>query len=99
MSEELRKALYSSSSLTSLDLEAFLPEVIGTTEIITDQVRKVCKGFFLFSWCAINLPSLLLYVFSRWIIIVGYLRVVHLPLLAMKGVWQSYIQCPVHALF
>ena len=41
MSEELRRALYSSNSLTSLDLEAFLPEVIGTSEIITDNVRKV----------------------------------------------------------
>ena len=41
MSEELRRALYSSSSLTSLDLEAFLPEVVGTSEIITDNVRKV----------------------------------------------------------
>uniref|UniRef100_A0A0P4WCB2 Oxidation resistance protein 1 n=2 Tax=Scylla TaxID=6760 RepID=A0A0P4WCB2_SCYOL len=40
MSEELRRALYSSSSLTSLDLEAFLPEVVGTSEIITDNVRK-----------------------------------------------------------
>lgn len=41
MSEELRRALYSSNSLTSLDLEAFLPDVIGTSEIITDLVRKV----------------------------------------------------------
>lgn len=41
MSEELRRALYSSSSLTSLDLEAFLPEVVGTSEIINDNVRKV----------------------------------------------------------
>ncbi|XP_050691477.1 oxidation resistance protein 1-like isoform X5 [Eriocheir sinensis] len=40
MSEELRRALYSSSSLTSLDLEAFLPEVVGTSEIINDNVRK-----------------------------------------------------------
>lgn len=41
MSEELRRALYSSSSLTSLDLEAFLPEVVGTSDIINDNVRKV----------------------------------------------------------
>ncbi|XP_071512192.1 nuclear receptor coactivator 7 isoform X2 [Panulirus ornatus] len=40
MSEELRRALYSSNSLTSLDLEAFLPDVVGTSEIITDHVRK-----------------------------------------------------------
>ncbi|KAG7169663.1 TLD domain-containing protein 2-like [Homarus americanus] len=40
MSEELRRALYSSGSLTSLDLEAFLPEIVGTSEIITDIVRK-----------------------------------------------------------
>ncbi|XP_068222732.1 oxidation resistance protein 1 isoform X3 [Palaemon carinicauda] len=40
MSEELRRALYSSSSLTSLDLEVFLPEVVGTTDIVTDHVRK-----------------------------------------------------------
>ncbi|XP_069994151.1 uncharacterized protein [Penaeus vannamei] len=40
MSEELRRALYSSGSLTSLDLEVFLPDVNGTTEIITDHVRK-----------------------------------------------------------
>ncbi|CAL4062975.1 unnamed protein product, partial [Meganyctiphanes norvegica] len=40
MSEELRRALYSSGSLTSLDLEVFLPEILGETEIITDHVRK-----------------------------------------------------------
>lgn len=55
MSEELRRALYSSSSLTSLDLEVFLPEVVGTTDIVTDHVRKSmykklpvrCQGY---SW-------------------------------------------------
>lgn len=41
MSEELRKALYSSSSLTSLDIEVFLPEIQGSSEIIDDQIRKV----------------------------------------------------------
>ncbi|XP_069180610.1 oxidation resistance protein 1 isoform X8 [Procambarus clarkii] len=40
MSDELRRALYSSASLTSLDLEAFLPEICGVSEIITDAVRK-----------------------------------------------------------
>ncbi|XP_042861954.1 uncharacterized protein LOC122247057 [Penaeus japonicus] len=45
MSEELRRALYSSGSLTSLDLEVFLPDVNGTTEIITDHVRKSPKSF------------------------------------------------------
>lgn len=40
MSEELRRALYSSNSLTSLDLEVFLPDILGETEIITDHVRK-----------------------------------------------------------
>ncbi|XP_053653498.2 uncharacterized protein [Cherax quadricarinatus] len=40
MSEELRRALYSSGSLTSLDLEAFLPDINGASEIITDVVRK-----------------------------------------------------------
>ena len=41
MSEELRRALYSSGSLTSLDLEMFLPEIVGESEIVDDQVRKV----------------------------------------------------------
>ncbi|XP_076058348.1 TLD domain-containing protein mustard isoform X18 [Oratosquilla oratoria] len=40
MSEDLRQALYSSASLNSLELEAFLPDIIGTSEIITDHVRK-----------------------------------------------------------
>ena len=41
MSEELRRALYSSNSLTSLDLEMFLPDIIGSTEMIDDSFRKV----------------------------------------------------------
>lgn len=43
MSEELRRALYSSSSLASLDLEMFLPDIVGKTEIVDDTIKKVSK--------------------------------------------------------
>ncbi|KAF6203947.1 hypothetical protein GE061_002285 [Apolygus lucorum] len=39
MSGELRRTLYASSG-TSLDLEAFIPELRGTTEILTEEHRK-----------------------------------------------------------
>lgn len=39
MSEELRRALYA-SSVNSLDLELFLPDLNGNTEILTEEHRK-----------------------------------------------------------
>ncbi len=43
MSEELRRALYASST-TSLDLELFLPDLIGNTEVLTEEHRKqLCR--------------------------------------------------------
>ena len=41
MSEELRRALYSSNSLSSLEFEMFLPELLEKSEIIDDDFRKV----------------------------------------------------------
>ena len=41
MNEELRRALNPSGSMTSLDLEVFLPDLLGNSEIITDAIRKV----------------------------------------------------------
>lgn len=43
MSQELKRALYA-SSVNSLDLELFLPDLNGTTEILTEEHRKqLCK--------------------------------------------------------
>ena len=43
MNDELRRALNPSSSMTSLDLEVFLPDLQGKSEIITDVIRKVSR--------------------------------------------------------
>lgn len=43
MSEELRRALQY-SSVTSLDLELFLPDLNGKTEILTEEHRRqLCR--------------------------------------------------------
>lgn len=43
MSEELRRALYASSA-GSLDIELFLPDLAGTTEILSEEHRrKLCR--------------------------------------------------------
>nr|CAD7588673.1 unnamed protein product [Timema genevievae] len=43
MSEELRRALYA-SSVGSLDLELLIPELVGVTEILTEEHRKkLCR--------------------------------------------------------
>lgn len=43
MSEELRRALYA-SSVGSLDLDAYVPDLVGATEILTEDHRKnLCK--------------------------------------------------------
>ncbi|XP_067014093.2 oxidation resistance protein 1 isoform X2 [Anabrus simplex] len=39
MSEELRRALYA-SSVASLDLDPFIPDLVGTTEILSEEHRK-----------------------------------------------------------
>jgi len=39
LNEEVRRALYG-QSLSTLDLENYLPELIGPTEILTDEYRK-----------------------------------------------------------
>lgn len=42
MNEELRRALY--ASVTSLDLECFVPDLNGKTEILTEEHRKqLCR--------------------------------------------------------
>uniref|UniRef100_A0A6A7FQF4 Oxidation resistance protein 1 n=1 Tax=Hirondellea gigas TaxID=1518452 RepID=A0A6A7FQF4_9CRUS len=40
MSEELRRALYSSTSLNSLDVETFLPDMLDPSEILDHQTYK-----------------------------------------------------------
>jgi hypothetical protein len=43
MSEELRRALYASSA-ASLDIELFLPDLVGVTEIFSEEHRKkLCR--------------------------------------------------------
>nr|CAD7201383.1 unnamed protein product [Timema douglasi] len=43
MSEELRRALYA-SSVGSLDLDLLIPELVGVTEILTEEHRKkLCR--------------------------------------------------------
>ena len=43
MSEELRRALYA-SSVGSLDLETYVPDLVGSTEILTEEHRKqLCR--------------------------------------------------------
>ncbi|GLH04467.1 Nucleolar protein c7c, putative, partial [Gryllus bimaculatus] len=43
MSEELRRALYASSA-GSLDLDPFVPELVGTTEVLSEEHRKqLCR--------------------------------------------------------
>lgn len=43
MSGELRRALYA-NSVPSLDLEPFLPDLVGNTEILTEEHRKsLCR--------------------------------------------------------
>jgi hypothetical protein len=39
MSEELRRALYASNA-ASLDIEPFLPDLVGVTEIFSEEHRK-----------------------------------------------------------
>lgn len=39
MNEELRRALLASNA-TSLDIELFLPDLSGNTEILTEEHRK-----------------------------------------------------------
>lgn len=39
MSEELRRALYA-SSVGSLDLDLFIPDLVGVTEILTEDHRR-----------------------------------------------------------
>ncbi|XP_057666590.1 oxidation resistance protein 1 isoform X16 [Diorhabda carinulata] len=44
MSEELRRAFYSSSAAPSLDIELTPPDLVGTTEILTDHHREnLCR--------------------------------------------------------
>lgn len=44
MSEELRRAFYSSSAVPSLDIELTPPDLVGTTEILTDHHREnLCR--------------------------------------------------------
>lgn len=43
MSEELRRALYASNA-ASLDIELFLPDLVGVTEIFSEEHRKkLCR--------------------------------------------------------
>lgn len=43
MSEELRRALYA-NSVNSLDLELFLPDLNGNTEILAEEHRRqLCR--------------------------------------------------------
>ena len=40
LNEEVRRALYGSERLSALDLDSYLPDLIGPTEILTDEYRK-----------------------------------------------------------
>jgi hypothetical protein len=43
MSEELRRALYASNA-ASLDIEPFIPDLVGVTEIFSEEHRKkLCR--------------------------------------------------------
>jgi hypothetical protein len=43
MSEELRRALYANSNI-SLDTEIIVPDLVGTTEILSDEHREqLCR--------------------------------------------------------
>ena len=43
MSEELRRALYASNA-ASLDIELFIPDLVGVTEILSEEHRKkLCR--------------------------------------------------------
>jgi hypothetical protein len=43
MSEELRRALYASNA-ASLDIELFVPDLVGVTEILSEEHRKkLCR--------------------------------------------------------
>lgn len=44
MSEEFRRAFYSSSAAPSLDIELLPPDLVGATEILTDYHREcLCR--------------------------------------------------------
>ena len=45
LNEEVRRALYGSERLSVLDFESFLPELIGPTEVLTDEYRKQLAKF------------------------------------------------------
>jgi len=36
----VRRALYGSERLSALDLDSYLPDLIGPTEVLTDEYRK-----------------------------------------------------------
>lgn len=36
----MRRALYGSERLSALDLDSYLPDLIGPTEVLTDEYRK-----------------------------------------------------------
>lgn len=40
LNEEVRRALYGSERLSALDLDSYLPDLIGPSEILTDDYRK-----------------------------------------------------------
>jgi hypothetical protein len=40
LNEEVRRALYGTDRLSTLDLDSYLPDLIGPTEVLTDDVRK-----------------------------------------------------------
>ncbi|XP_046440241.1 uncharacterized protein LOC124191218 isoform X6 [Daphnia pulex] len=40
LNEEVRRALYGSERLSALDLDSYLPDLIGPTEVLTDEYRK-----------------------------------------------------------
>jgi hypothetical protein len=43
MNEELRRALYASNA-ASLDIELFIPDLVGVTEILSEEHRKkLCR--------------------------------------------------------
>ena len=69
MSEELRRALYASSA-ASLDLELFIPDLVGVTEILSEEHRKkLCRhlparaeGIFMFLICVCTCVHMCVFV-------------------------------------
>lgn len=45
LNEEVRRALYGVERLSALDLESFLPDLLGPTEILTEEYRKALSKF------------------------------------------------------